>query len=78
LNGSIPSLGNVSSPSPLLRRATTQPGQSKALKRPTFQGPPTAPHTSSSPRQGQAGPGAQSFRGSVAPDTPPNSVGKQV
>lgn len=61
-------LGNVSSPSPLLRRATTQPG---GLKQPDFRRPPTAPHTSSSPRLGQA---ARSFSG--APDTPPSSAGK--
>ncbi|KAH7397180.1 RanGTP-binding protein-domain-containing protein [Pyrenochaeta sp. MPI-SDFR-AT-0127] len=76
LNNTRQTLGNVSSPSPLLRRATTQPNHFKALKQPSFRGPPTAPHTSSSPRHAQAGPGAQSFRGSVAPDTPPSSVGK--
>jgi hypothetical protein len=79
-----PSLGTVSSPSPLLRRATTQP-QFKNMKQPSFNGrPPTAPYTSSSPRQGQNGQDAaaatlsqsQSFRGSVAPDTPPSSTGK--
>lgn len=53
--GTRPSLGSMSSPSPLLRRATTQP-----LKQPSF------------------GPGTQSFRGSVAPDTPPSSVGRQM
>ena len=72
-----PSLGNVSSPSPLLRRATTQPSQFKGMKQPSFRGPPTASHTSSSSRQGQGGASSQSFRGSVAPDTPPSSTGKQ-
>lgn len=78
INGARPSGGNVSSPSPLLRRATTQPYQFKPFKQPSFRGPPTAPNTSSSPRHAQAEPGAQSFRGSVAPDTPPHSVGKQA
>lgn len=76
-----PSLGNISSPSPLLRRATTQPGQQKGLKQPSFRGPPTAPPTSSSPRQGAstgAQAQAQAFRGSVAPDTPPSSAVKHV
>ncbi|KAL6710129.1 Ran-specific GTPase-activating protein 30 [Coniothyrium glycines] len=50
-----PSAGSMSSPSPLLRRATTQP-----LKQPSFR------------------PGPQSFRGSVAPDTPPSSVSRQI
>jgi hypothetical protein len=78
LNGVRSSLGNASSPSPLLRRATTQPGQLGRLKQPNFPRPPTAPHTSSSSsRQGQAEPGAQSsFRGSVAPDTPPSTVSR--
>ena len=68
-------LGNVSSPSPLLRRATTQPAQLKGLKQPSFGRPLTAPYTSSSPRQGQAqAQAARSF--SVAPDTPPSSNGK--
>jgi hypothetical protein len=72
-----PSRGNVSSPSPLLRRATTQPGQLKGLKQPSFGRPPTAPHTSSSPRQGQGqGQGQASRSFSVAPDTPPSSIGK--
>jgi hypothetical protein len=68
--------GNVSSPSPLLRRATTQPSHFKSTRQPSFQGPPTAPHTSSSPRQLQSGVASQSFRGSVAPDTPPSSTRK--
>lgn len=72
-----PSLGNLSSPSPLLRRATTQP-QFKNMKQPSFQDrPPTAPYTSSSPRQPQDGAATQSFGGSVVPDTPPSSTGKQ-
>jgi hypothetical protein len=69
--------GNVSSPSPLLRRATTQPTQLKNLKQPNFVGPPTAPHTSSSPRPGALDAQAQSFRGSAPPDTPPSSIRKQ-
>lgn len=73
LRESRPPLGSVFSPSPLLRRATTQPGQGKGMKQPSFKGPPTAPHTSSSPRHGPA----QAFRGSVAPDTPPSSIRKQ-
>ncbi|KAF1941706.1 Ran-binding-domain-containing protein [Clathrospora elynae] len=77
-HGGRPGFGNVSSPSPLLRRATTQPGLMKSLKQPSFPRPPTAPQTSSSPRHGQTGAGAQSFRGSVAPDTPPSSVGRQT
>ncbi|KAF1953693.1 Ran-binding-domain-containing protein [Byssothecium circinans] len=52
---SRPSTLNPSSASPLLRRATTQPGQYKAMKQPSFRGPPTAPPTSSSPRVDQAG-----------------------
>lgn len=70
-----PSLGNISSPSPLLRRATTQPGQLKTLNQPSFKGPPNALHTSGSPRHGQA---SQPFRGSAAPDTPPSSTQKQA
>lgn len=66
-----PSMGNMSSPSPLLRRATTQPGQFKGLKQPSFSRPPTAPHTSSSPRLAQP---TRDF--SVVPDTPPSSTGK--
>ncbi|KAF2847516.1 Ran-binding-domain-containing protein [Plenodomus tracheiphilus IPT5] len=79
MRGGRQSLASVSSPSPLLRRATTQPGGLAGLKQPIFSRPPTAPHTSSSPRQGaQAGPGpvAQSFGGSVTPDTPPSSVAR--
>jgi hypothetical protein len=68
--------GNVSSPSPLLRRATTQPSHFKSTRQPSFKGPLTAPRTSSSPRQDQSGAPVQSFRGSVAPDTPPSSVRK--
>jgi hypothetical protein len=69
--------GNVSSPSPLLRRATTQPTQLKNLKQPNFVGPPTAPHTSSMPRPGALDARAQSFRSSAPPDTPPSSIRKQ-
>ncbi|KAH6865381.1 RanGTP-binding protein-domain-containing protein [Alternaria rosae] len=58
------SLGNVSSPSPLLRRATTQPGQHlNQMKQPNFSrrqtGDTTIPRTSS-----------------VPPDTPPSSVAR--
>lgn len=74
--GSRQSLG-VSSPSPLLRRATTQPGGLGGMKQPSFGRPPTAPRTSSSPRVGGLGQ-VPSFRGSVAPDTPPSSVGKEA
>lgn len=76
LDANRPSLATVSSPSPLLRRATAQPAELRGLKQPTFQRPPTAPRTSSSPRQGQADNGSQSFRGSVVPDTPPSSVAR--
>jgi hypothetical protein len=69
--------GNVSSPSPLLRRATTQPNQLKNLKQPNFMGPPTAPQTSSASRPGALDARAQSFRGSAPPDTPPSSIRKQ-
>lgn len=74
------SMGNVSSPSPLLRRATTQPGQFKGLKQPSFGRPPTAPHTSSSPVhaqvQAQAHAGAASRSFSQVPDTPPSSISR--
>ena len=76
LGASRQSLASMSSPSPLLRRATAQPGGLAGLKQPTFSRPPTAPHPSGVHRQGQAGPGAQSYRGSVAPDTPPSSVAR--
>ncbi len=71
-----PKGNNVLSPSPLLRRATTQSTQYKNMKQPVFDGPPTAPPTSSSPRpvQGGLSSAQASFRGSVAPDTPPRSV----
>ncbi|KAF2269684.1 Ran-binding-domain-containing protein [Lojkania enalia] len=69
---------SLASASPLLRRATTQPNQ-KALKQPSFRGPPTAPPTSSSPRMGSSVPAAQQMgRGSQAPDTPPSSGGKRA
>ncbi|KAF1999242.1 Ran-binding-domain-containing protein [Amniculicola lignicola CBS 123094] len=65
------SLGrNLSSASPLLRRATTQPNTLKNLRQPTFRAPPTAPPTSSSPRMGQTG---QMGRDSQIPDTPPST-----
>ena len=70
--------GNVSSPSPLLRRATTQPaGQLRSLKQPNFPLPSRVPlYTAASPRLGsQSGSGAAtSFSGSVTPDTPPSTV----
>ncbi|KAL5114591.1 Ran-specific GTPase-activating protein 30 [Pleosporales sp. CAS-2024a] len=72
-----PSIASVSSPSPLLRRATTQPGQIKSFKQPSFRDSPTATQTSNLPRVGGAGVAQQSFRGSVAPDTPPSSIRKQ-
>ncbi|ORY00149.1 RanGTP-binding protein-domain-containing protein [Clohesyomyces aquaticus] len=57
------------SASPLLRRATTQPGgQNRGLglglgiKQPSFRGPPTAPPTSSSPRVGGGGQQGQQER----------------
>lgn len=78
LQDSRPPFGNVSSPSPLLRRATTQPDAGHALKQPPFKGPPTAPHTSSSPHREQHRRDTQSFRGSMAPDTPPSSSRKQM
>ncbi|KAF2792897.1 Ran-binding-domain-containing protein [Melanomma pulvis-pyrius CBS 109.77] len=70
-----PSLSNLSSASPLLRRATTQPNQLRGFKQPSFRGPPTAPATSSSPRIGQqSGAGSQQMgRGSQVPDTPPST-----
>jgi hypothetical protein len=70
-------LGNISSPSPLLRRATTQPNQVKSMKQPNFTGLPTTPHPLSSPNPGALGGHSQSFRGSVSPDTPPSSNRKQ-
>jgi hypothetical protein len=58
------SVGNVSSPSPLLRRATTQPGQHlHNMKQPAFQQRPTS--NTAAPRTG-----------SVTPDTPPSSVAR--
>jgi hypothetical protein len=73
-----PPLGSISSPNPLLRRATTQPGQSRSLKQPNFRGPSITRHTSGSPPAGRIGSLAQSFRGSVVPDTPPSSTQKQA
>jgi hypothetical protein len=72
------SLAIPSSASPLLRRATTQPGQYSGMKQPSFRGPPTAPPTSSLPRVNQTMAGVQAARGSQAPDTPPSSTGKGV
>ncbi|KAG9187095.1 hypothetical protein G6011_04966 [Alternaria panax] len=64
------SLGNISSPSPLLRRATTQPGQDqhqlphlRTLKQPGFS---KRPGSTAGPRTS----------GSVPPDTPPSSVAR--
>ncbi|KAF2870331.1 RanGTP-binding protein-domain-containing protein [Massariosphaeria phaeospora] len=65
---------SLSAASPLLRRATTQPGQFKIMKQPSFRGPPTAPHTSSSPRVGQQA--GQMGRENVKLDTPPSSTKK--
>jgi hypothetical protein len=63
------SLGNASSPSPLLRRATMQPGQGQgrpaglhSLKQPSFQQRPAGP--------------AALRTGSAPPDTPPSSVAR--
>jgi hypothetical protein len=72
-----PSLMNPSSASPLLRRATTQPGQHNALKQPSFRGPPTAPPSSSSPRMNQTVASVVG-RGSQVLDTPPSSTGKGI
>jgi len=74
---SLSGLTNVSSASPLLRRAM-QPNQLKGLKQPSFRGPPTAPATSSSPRLGQQVPVVPQLmgRGSQVPDTPPSTGGK--
>ncbi|KAI4640586.1 uncharacterized protein J4E78_010609 [Alternaria triticimaculans] len=58
------SLGNVSSPSPLLRRATTQPGQHlNQMKQPNFSR--RSSNNTAIPRTG-----------SVPPDTPPSSVAR--
>jgi hypothetical protein len=86
---SLSGSSNMSSASPLLRRATTQPqgrglglGLGMGIKQPSFRGPPTAPPTSSSPRlnsslQAEAqGRSQQMGRGSQVPDTPPSSGGK--
>jgi len=72
------SMANLSSASPLLRRATTQPGQYQGMKQPSFRGPPTAPPTSSSPRVNRTLAGAQAVRGSQVPDTPPSSTSKGI
>ncbi|KAF2729447.1 Ran-binding-domain-containing protein [Polyplosphaeria fusca] len=84
---------SLSSASPLLRRATTQPGQSLrggSFKQPSFRtgGPPTAPPTSSSPRLGSSVQSSSSSStatsqqmgrgGSVMPDTPPNSGARKT
>ncbi|KAF2197997.1 Ran-binding-domain-containing protein [Delitschia confertaspora ATCC 74209] len=65
---------NLASPSPLLRRATTQP-QFKVKKQPAFGDPLTAPHTSSSPKSNPVKAGGME-KGSQAPATPPSSRGK--
>jgi hypothetical protein len=63
---------SLSSPSPLLRRATTMP---------PFRGPPTAPNTSSSPQMGQpnayVGLGRAEAPGPAVLETPPPSSGKK-
>lgn len=78
--GQRPSLSSLASPSPLLRRATTQPDRGLDLRKENgmLGRPPAAPRTSSSSRQGRELSGLQSMRGSVAPDTPPSSTRKQV
>ena len=62
---------SLSSPSPLLRRATTMP---------LFRGPPTAPNTSSSPQMDQpnahVGLGRAEALGPAVLETPPPSSGK--
>ncbi|EUC31111.1 hypothetical protein COCCADRAFT_102142 [Bipolaris zeicola 26-R-13] len=61
--------GNTASPSPLLRRATTQPGgQLKTLKQPSFRAPAPSRHGHDGVSRGN------SFRGSAPPDTPPGTV----
>lgn len=74
-----PPMGSMSSASPLLRRATTQPVQSRGFKQPSFRGPPTAPRTSSSPRLEQQSVAGSQQRGLgiQVPDTPPNTGGKR-
>jgi hypothetical protein len=77
---SISTVSNLSSASPLLRRAIAQPGQLRALKQPSFRGPPTAPSTSSIPRiNQQSRAGSEQLRwGSQVPDTPPSTGGKRM
>jgi hypothetical protein len=74
-----PSLASMSSASPLLRRATAQPNQSRGIKQPSFRGLPAAPTTSSSPRASQKtpAPSGQIARGSQVPDTPPSTGRRQ-
>ncbi|KAF1966580.1 Ran-binding-domain-containing protein [Bimuria novae-zelandiae CBS 107.79] len=60
---------SLSSPSPLLRRATDRPSQYREMKQPSFRGPPTAPPTSSSPRAPQATAGAGKLGGERTPPT---------
>jgi hypothetical protein len=74
----LSTVSNLSSASPLLRRATTQPSQLRGFKQPSFRGPPTAPSTSSSPRMDQnSHAGSEHLRwGSQVPDTPPSTGGK--
>lgn len=68
-NRSSMSQGNLASPSPLLRRATTQPAQLRTLKQPSFRG------LGSSSRHGHdAASRGHEFRGSAPPDTPPGTV----
>jgi hypothetical protein len=75
---SLSTVSNLSSASPLLRRAITQPSQLRAFKQPSFRGPPTAPTTSSIPRMDQQSrAGSEKLRwGSQVPDTPPSTGGK--
>jgi hypothetical protein len=67
------SLAAMSSASPLLRRATTQPNTTKGVHQLSFRGPPTAPPTSSSPRLTQGMSSSQQ-----APHTPPSTGGKHL
>jgi len=70
----------ASSASPLLRKATTQPGVFTRMKQPSFKPLLTAPPTSSSPGAGlgiQQQQGIGVGKGSQAPDTPPSSSSRK-
>ncbi|USP79431.1 hypothetical protein yc1106_06705 [Curvularia clavata] len=62
------SQSNLTSPSPLLRRATTQPGQIRTLKQPSFRGHSSSRHGHDAASRGHE------LRGSAPPDTPPGTV----